>query len=69
MKDGLSSDEVSTVKRLFGDASIIRDTLLDIASKSEDREMDYQEAYYFLRKCSDKANSIADEIERNFKAT
>ncbi len=63
----LTSDDIAILKRIFGDASIVRDTIMDVIRGGEDDKMDYQEAYYFLNKCRDKCDEISGEIEKNFK--
>lgn len=63
----MSPEQLSDLKRLLGDASIIRDDLLNVVSKVEDKQMEDDEAMFFLRKVVDKCDFISNEIESKFK--
>lgn len=63
----MEPERLADIKRLLGDASIVRDDLLNVASAVEDGKMDDGEALYFLRKIVDKCDYISNEIESKFK--
>lgn len=62
----MSKDDLATLKRLWGDSTIVKDILGDVCRGIEDGKMDETEYLYHLRKVVRKNDEINGVIEKEF---